>query len=134
MKKKGKILPDEFENKMKSLGILVSLNRQMQDMTMEQLAYQSKVSVSYIWQIEMGYKNITYYTLWCIAQSLDIPSGQLLYEFDIQPISQNECPLKHILKQCSNCQKKDFQTCCYSTGSESVKHILSYINSILNEQ
>ncbi|MBC8609880.1 anaerobic benzoate catabolism transcriptional regulator [uncultured Ruminococcus sp.] len=134
MKKKSKIIIDEFDDNKKILGNLVRLHRETNEMTMEQLARQSQLSSSYIWQIEKGRKNITHYTLWCVAQALDIPSGQLLYGFTELPAPQDVCPLKHLLSQCSNCQKKDFQDCCFSTGSEYAELIITYINSILKKK
>ena len=132
MMKKRKPNPNEIDPKMKNLGKLIRGCRLYKDMTIEQLAYQSDVSVSYMWQIETGRNNISYCTLWRIADSLGVPSGQLLYGTDSQLTFQNECPLKHVLKQCSNCRKKDFFDCCLLTGSESAKCILICINSLLN--
>lgn len=132
MIKKRQLLPDEFDNKMKALGKLIRVNRQRKNMTIQQLAVQADVCESYIWQIEMGRKNVSYSTLWRISEILEVPSGQLLYGTDSQLTFQNECPLKHVLKQCSNCRKKDFFDCYLLTGSESAKCILICINSLLN--
>ena len=76
MNKKRQLLPDEFDNKMKALGKLIRVNRQRKNMTIQQLAVQADVCESYIWQIEMGRKNISYSTLWRISEILEVPSGQ----------------------------------------------------------
>jgi DNA-binding helix-turn-helix protein len=80
MKKQKKVFSNEFIQNMQSLGKSIRINRETKQMTIEQLAYQSNISVSYICQVEMGRKNITYYTLWCISKALNVSIGQLLNE------------------------------------------------------
>ena len=102
-------------------------------MTIEQLAYQSDVSVSYMWQIETGRNNISYCTLWRIADSLGVPSGQLLYGAG-NPLTFQECPFKHMLVPCQMCQMEDFFVVFISTGSNYAKEMLIWVNTLLQKQ
>ena len=133
MMKKRKPNPNEIDPKMKNLGKLIRGCRLYKDMTIEQLAYQSDVSVSYMWQIETGRNNISYCTLWRIADSLGVPSGQLLYGAG-NPLTFQECPFKHMLVPCQQCQKEDFFKCCISTGSKYAKDMLICVNTLLENQ
>lgn len=45
MKKQKKVFPNEFIQNMQSLGTSIRINRETKQMTIEQLAYQSNISV-----------------------------------------------------------------------------------------
>jgi transcriptional regulator with XRE-family HTH domain len=63
----------------RSLGPMIRRTRKRQQLTLQQLADRSKLSVSYISQIERNLLTPTVATLKRIAAALDIPTGQLMF-------------------------------------------------------
>jgi transcriptional regulator with XRE-family HTH domain len=63
----------------RSLGPIIRRARHRQQLTLQQVADRSKLSVSYISQIERNLLTPTVAALKRIAASLDIPAGQLMF-------------------------------------------------------
>ena len=63
----------------RSLGPMLRRARQRQQLTLQQLADRSELSVSYISQIERNLLTPTVASLKRIAAALDIPAGQLMF-------------------------------------------------------
>ena len=72
-----KMLDDE-QYIISSVGLRIAELRSKQDLTRVELAKKSELHVQYLYDLEIGKRNITIYVLAKIAQSLNTTSSALL--------------------------------------------------------
>ena len=63
---------------LKNLGLYIKMERIRQDISQEQLAYNSECGLSLIGTLERGEKTISFYNLYKIAKCLNIDFNKMI--------------------------------------------------------
>lgn len=86
------------------LGKRIKQLRVMRDMTQEQLAEASNVSISFLGNVERGSKNPTVETIYKIANALDVTMSELLsFDTGIQVLEEpTSVELRRLLSEYSD--------------------------------